>query len=131
MSKRLKHIALAVFCIYIATVLALCVIKTDNIPELPKYFIGIPLDKIMHFLMFTPFSVLGYMSFYPDEKGTLREIAILGILCILGAGFAISTERLQAMTDYRAFELADLTADYIGVAAGAAIVLIQIFKRNR
>lgn len=131
MSRRLKHIALALFCIYIIAVLVLCVIRTDSIPELPKYFLYIPLDKVIHFFMFTPFSILGYMSFYPDEKGILRECAILSILCILGAGFAISTERLQAMTDYRSFEFADLTADYIGIAAGAVIVAIQILIRNR
>lgn len=129
--KRLKYISLASFCVYMTAVILLCLIRTDSLPELPTYILGIPLDKVMHFLMFLPFPFLGYMAFYPAEKSVWRETAILLILCLLGAGFAFSTEKLQALTAYRSFEPADLLADFTGIISGAVPVIIQIYRRRR
>lgn len=129
--KRLKSISVILFCAYIAAVLLLCLIRTESLPKLPKFFLGIPLDKITHFLMFLPFTILGYMVFYTTERSIMREFAVIGILCVIGAGFALSTERLQAMTAYRSCEAADLIADLIGIAAGAFAVTFEIFRKHR
>ena len=131
MNKNAKKISLGLFCTYVAAVMLLCVIKTDSLPELPKFYLGIPLDKIMHFAMFLPFPILGYMAFYPTEKGCMREFAVLGIMFLLGVGFAFATERLQAMTDYRSYEINDMLADLIGIATGAIIGIIIILKRRK
>ena len=131
MKKNIKRISLALFCLYIIAVILLCVIKTDDIPELPKYFLGIPFDKIAHFIMFLPFIVLGYVSFMPTEKGIWRKVTVLGVLLILGCVFAISTERLQAMTDYRSYEILDMIADSTGLIAGAILTLAYIVKTNK
>lgn len=129
--KRLKHISLILFCIYVAAVILLCLIRTDSIPELPKFILGVPLDKITHLVMFIPFPILGYMAFFPTGKESWRKFAVLGILCILGAGFAFSTERLQSLTDYRSYEIADMMADLIGIALGAIAGIIIISIRQR
>ena len=129
--KKTKHLSLIFFCIYITAVVLMCVIRTDSLPELPKTFLGIPLDKIMHFVMFLPFPILGYMAFVPAEKGIWRNLAVTAILCTLGFGFAFGTERLQAMTAYRSCESADLIADTIGIAVGAVTAAIAIFIKSR
>lgn len=130
--KRLRHISLALFCIYVIAVILLCVIKAESLPELPKSFLGIPLDKMVHFLMFMPFPVLGYMSFKPYNKGSSwKDFAVLAVLCILGAGFALSTEKIQSLTSYRSYEQADVLADFIGLSTGALMVLILIFRKQR
>ena len=59
------------------------------------------------------------------------DMAILGILFILGAGFAISTERLQAVTSYRSYEVADMIADFAGIVTGVTTVIIYILTRNK
>ena len=129
--KKLKHIFLGLFCIYLAAVVLLCVISTQNIPELPKSVLGIPMDKMTHFVMFLPFPILGYMAFRPDCKGIWRNFAVLGILCMIGLGFAFSTERLQSMTAYRSYELADMAADSAGIIAGSLMVTVQILRQYR
>ena len=131
MTKYIKRIALALFCIYIIAVIALCVIQTDELPELPKYFLGIPFDKIAHFIMFFPFIILGYAAFMPAENGLWKKISVLGIILLVGCVFAISTEKLQAMTGYRSYEILDMAADSIGLIIGTLITLIYIIKTNK
>lgn len=109
----------------------LCLIHTDSLPELPKNFLGIPLDKLTHFIMFCPFAVLGYSAFYPTEKTLLREMSVIGLLVFLGCFFALATERLQAITSYRSYELQDIVADTVGIASGALATVAYIVTRYK
>lgn len=131
MGGKYRKISTVLFCIYMIAVALLCVIRTDSMPELPKYILGIPLDKMMHMLMFLPFPILGYTSFYPERKNAWRELAVLAIVCLLGGAFAFSTERFQALTSYRSCETADLIADAVGIAIGAISVIIHIIAVHK
>ena len=126
--KNIRKASRSLFCVYIVAVVLLCVIHTSNIPELPKSFFGIPIDKIAHFIMFLPFVILSYTSFAPEGKGIGRKIAVLAILLLLGCIFAFSTEKLQAMTAYRSYEIMDMVADATGLACGSLITLAYIIK---
>ena len=128
MIKNIKKISLGLFCVYIIAVILLCVIHTSSIPELPKSIFGIPLDKIAHFIMFLPFIILSYSSFAPEGKGLARKIAVLSTLLLLGSIFAFSTEKLQAMTAYRSYEVLDLAADATGLVCGTLVTLAYIIK---
>ena len=128
MIKNIKKISLGLFCIYIIAVVLLCVIHTSSIPELPKSIFGIPFDKIAHFIMFLPFVILSYASFMPERPGLARKLAVLAIFLLLGCIFAFSTEKLQAMTAYRSYEVLDLMADATGLACGSLITLAYIIK---
>lgn len=128
MNWNIKKVSLGLFCIYIAAVTLLCIIHTNNIPELPQRFLGIPTDKIAHFLMFLPFVILAYMSFMPTEKGTWRKLAVMGIFLLLGCIFAFATEKIQATTEYRSYEALDLLADGTGLICGSLITLVHIIK---
>ena len=128
MIKSIKKISLCLFCIYIIAVVLLCVIHTSSIPELPKTIFGIPFDKIAHFIMFLPFVILSYSSFAPEGKGTGRKLAVLAIFLLLGCIFAFSTEKLQAMTAYRSYEIMDLAADATGLVCGTLITFAYIIK---
>ena len=59
------------------------------------------------------------------------KIAVLVILFILGCTFALATERLQAMTTYRSYELTDMTADCSAIAVGTLIILAYIIKTHK
>ena len=130
MIRNIKRISLVLFCVYISAVILLCVIHTNNIPVLPPSFLGIPIDKVAHFIMFLPFVVLSYTSFSPTEKGILRKLAVLGIFLLLGGIFAFATEKLQATTSYRAYEVLDLVADSAGLVCGSLITLGYIIKKR-
>lgn len=126
-----KHFFIALFCIYIVAVILLCVIRTDSMPEMPRDLFGIPIDKVMHFTMFLPFTILGYIAFHSSNIGLWRKFAVLFILIILGSGFAYSTERLQALTDYRSYEMADFLSDLTGIAAGSIMTIAYIIRQNK
>ena len=128
-----KSLIKALFSIYIAAIGVLCFVKTDGVPDIQFVLFGIPADKIVHFCMFAPFTVLAFQAF---STGHIRdniklEKALLVILIVLGAGLAYATERIQAMTDYRSYEIADFYADLSGLITGAAIVLIHRFIKRK
>lgn len=127
-----KVTAISLFCIYIASVLYLCLMKPDDMPQFELSFFGIPMDKIAHFLMFLPFPVLSYLLFYEGQRKITHEVLILTAILSLGVGLAFGTEQLQAMTQYRSSDIMDVYSDMTGLATGciAAIILI-IIKRHR
>ena len=124
MERRLKKIYIAVFCIYLTAVALLCFLRPSSLPEVDiKTFLGIPIDKCLHFLMFLPFPILSGLVFIDKESGLLSGIAIMAVLAVVGSGLAYGTELIQAHTGYRAYEIGDFIADAIGICAGTAAFL--------
>ena len=119
MKHRLKVLSIVAFCVYLAAVAVLCFIKPSSFPEMDiKTFLGIPIDKILHFIMFLPYPVLSGMVFISKEQKRPAVIATLLILALTGIGVAYGTEMIQSHTDYRSYEIADFYADIAGIAAG-------------
>ena len=122
MKHRLKALSIVAFCVYLAAVAVLCFIKPSSLPEMDiKTFLGIPIDKILHFIMFLPYPVLSGMVFISREHKRPAVIATLLILALTGIGVAYGTEMIQSHTDYRSYEIADFYADIAGIAAGSII----------
>lgn len=128
-----KVTVILTFCLYIAAVLYLCLMKPDDMPQMELSFFGIPMDKLGHFVMFLPFPVLSYMLFYDRERKISYELLIMAAIIALGIGLAFGTEQLQAMTQYRTSDIMDVYSDMTGLAAGsiAAIILILIKRRRK
>lgn len=122
MKHRLKALSIVAFCIYLAAVAVLCFIRPSSLPEIDiKTFLGIPIDKILHFIMFLPYPVLSGMVFISKGQKRPAIIATLLILALTGIGVAYGTEMIQSHTDYRSYEIADFYADIAGIAAGSII----------
>ena len=122
MKLRLKTISIIVFCIYLAAVGVLCFIRPSSLPEMDiNTIFGIPVDKILHFLMFLPYPVLAGMVFITKDQKSLAATALLFILALTGTGVAYGTEIIQAHTGYRSYETADFYADMAGIAAGSIV----------
>ena len=127
-----KLLFISAFCAYLAAVLALCLIRTDGMPQTDFSILGIPADKLTHFIMFLPFSILAYMTFWPADAGRIRKLAVLLVILIFGAGMAVATEKIQAMTGYRSGDIMDFAADMTGILAGAALTaLFILLKKDR
>ena len=75
MKRRIFYIF--AFCVYIASILALCLIKPDDLPQPEIYFFGLPVDKVVHFLMFLPFPVLVYMMLFENTRKKWQDMLIL------------------------------------------------------
>ena len=125
MKVNIKRLCIAAFCIYLIAVAVLCFIRPSNLPEVDiKTIFGIPIDKLLHFLMFLPYPFLSGMSFMSRKLSIFVNILILAILVVTGVGIAYGTELIQAQTGYRSYEIADFKADTVGIAIGTIGALI-------
>lgn len=127
----IRRISLALFCLYILAVGVLCFLKPDDLPQVERTFFGIPLDKVAHFLMFTPFTILSGLAFVQKDTGLGKGLAVIAILFIVGAGLAYATEVIQAHTGYRAYEMTDFFADLTGLTFGTVIAVLYMAITKR
>ena len=125
-----KTVMTIIFCLYIAAVAYLCFARPDDMPQLPQLWLGLPADKVGHFLMFMPFPLLGYLTFEVKGMSVGRKLFLIAILIVFGAGMALGTEYIQARLEYRSAENSDLLADVIGLITGGIFTLIYIFLRK-
>lgn len=128
--RQHNPISIFIFCLYIAAVAYLCFARPDDMPQLPQLWLGLPADKVGHFLMFTPFPLLGYLTFEVNEMSVGRKLFLIAILIVFGASMALGTEYIQARLEYRSAENSDLLADVIGLITGGIFTLIYIFLRK-
>lgn len=117
MQKRYHYISLILFFLYFGAVLFLCFGKFQGNSNIPDNMLGIPTDKIVHFLMFLPFPVLMTAAFTGHKPWkTLCFAIITSIFC------ALSIELLQSIvTDYRSTDILDLAANLCGIITGSLI----------
>ena len=120
-SRRIIYII--IFCLYIAAVAYLCFAKPDDVPQLPDIWLGLPADKVAHFLMFLPYPFLAYTSFRPYRKGICSHFIVLAAILIVGAAMSMGVERLQIAAG-RNYDIKDFYANIAGMAAGAAITTV-------
>lgn len=127
MQKRETHITVVgLFLLYIATVLFLCLFNFSSTEiELPSYFLGIPLDKIVHFLMFFQYPIVCWLMLVYNKATNIFHTHIFSAILITGLTFAALTEvAQQVLTSYRSPESMDLVADMIGIVAGCTFVFL-------
>ena len=119
---------IVLFLVYLALVAWLCFGNFKPTPDMPRSLWGIAIDKVIHFLMFLPFPILGALAF--DFRSWWRALAISTLLANI---FAFSFEKLQSvLTSYRITDAADLNANFLGISLGLliAIAIGLIAKRK-
>ena len=127
MKGHLRILYIAAFCIYLVAVGVLCFIRPSSLPEMDvKTFLGLPIDKVLHFLMFLPYPVLSGLVFINKDQKLSAAATIMLILAITGIGVAYGTEMIQSQTGYRSYEIADFYADMTGIAAGIILAASYI-----
>lgn len=129
MSKG-RIISVAAFAAYIACIAALCLVRGETLPEISDNWLGFPADKVAHFIMFTPFIPLSYMTFRPTSLGVMKRLILVLFLTMTGIAMAYMTEWLQERTGHRSYEVADIYADIIGLMVGAISIIIFILIRH-
>ncbi|MCF0177492.1 MAG: VanZ family protein [Bacteroidales bacterium] len=122
MNKIKSIIFNVMFLTYIGLILFVLFAKFDGMPQIQLNFLGIPKDKIFHFVMFFPFAFITCKSL---GKSYLRhKMLVFIIVLIIGFLFAAATEMGQGLTTYRSRDIADFYADAIGLIAGSLLLLI-------
>ena len=130
MQKRITYIVVtSLFLLYIVAVLCLCLLNlSDKTPELSQYFLGIPMDKLAHFLMFFAYPVVGWLMLTYNKTIKMRQGFIFPVLLITGLLFAAFTEAAQGLlTTYREPDNMDFIADAIGIISSS--LLMRIFNK--
>lgn len=124
MAQNKGYISILALCIYIATICILCFIRPSELPDTPLELWGIGIDKFVHFFMFAPFPILTYFALSTKAK-------LIIAIFLAGCVFALGTEYIQGLTDYRSFEQADLIADILGLLSGSTFTLIHSILKSR
>ncbi|MCR5325389.1 MAG: VanZ family protein [Bacteroidales bacterium] len=110
--------------LYLAAIAVLCFAKFSSLPSVPGSFLGIPTDKIVHFLMFLPFPVLALLSFKLKKPAILKIILIIVMLFFVGCMIAWGTEYMQGLLPYRDMDPVDFKADSLGLFVGSILSFI-------
>ena len=118
--------------IYLAAVFFLCFATISSPDDMPRAFIGIPMDKLAHFLMFLPMPLLCCFAVRTDKlEGNMFTVLLSAFMLTLLLGGLI--EIFQGFTATRSRDFMDFVADSVGAAAGSAAALIITkcyFKRT-
>ena len=126
-----KSTSLAIFCLYILAICYICFSNHNGLPELPGFIVGIPLDKIIHFVMFFPFPLLAYQLFSYEKMDIKKRVIVLLIIVVTGCLVGMATEHIQALLEYRSAEINDFYSDVLGLISGGACTAVVIYWKNR
>ena len=134
MTSTKTILARILFILYLAAIAFLCFMHADKLPEMQKTLLGIPTDKVAHFLMFLPFPILAFLA-YDHVTNKFWSAVLFAVLTFaVGAGIAWLTEYVQGMLPYRSREIADLKADLLALGISTLGVFItditHLPKRN-
>ena len=110
--------------LYLAALAFLCFMHADKLPDMQKTLLGIPTDKVAHFLMFLPFPILAFLA-YDHATNKFWSALLFAVLTMaVGAGIAWGTEYIQGMLPYRTRDMADLRADLLALGISTLGVFI-------
>ena len=128
MKSRFRIAWIVAFVVYFSAVAWLYFATIEADPQLPRAFLGIPLDKVAHFLMFLPFPVLGTLAF--------REHSWWRTLCwtTVAANFIafLFESQQHRINPYRYSQASDLNANLLGITVGLLImVLIGLITKKK
>ena len=115
--------------LYLAVVGYLLFANFDKLQQVPRLFLGIPTDKVVHFCMFFPFPILAYLAYDKLTDTPLKAFAALLNICAIGAVFAGLTEIGQSLLPYRSEDITDFRADCLAIGiAGIITFVIDVSK---
>jgi len=118
--------------VYIGLVAYLLFANFEKLSSVPRVFLGIPTDKIVHFCMFFPFPILAYLAYDRLTDTPLKALAALVSICAIGAVFAGLTEIGQSLLPYRYEDISDFRADCIAICiAGLLTFIIDVSKMRK
>lgn len=115
------RIALVAYIIYVGYLLFA---NLHNIPNIPSRIFGIEADKIVHFCLFFPFPILGYLSCNNENETVTSFIGKMLCILAIGGAFAGLTEIIQGMVPYRTEDIHDYASDILSMVISSAIVTI-------
>ena len=128
MNESSRIFKIVMFLAYVALVAWLCfgTFKPDS--NVPRSILGIQIDKVVHFLMFLPFPILGTVAL--DFRSWWRTLSMTTLLANI---IAFTFEQLQSrITTVRITDPTDLNANFLGITLGLLIaILIGLLAKKK
>ncbi len=87
-------------------------------------FYGIETDKIIHFILFLPYSFLVYYAFHTRRGKFLGFVLFLILATIIGAMLGGVIELVQQQLGYRSCDILDFKADCYGILVSDVIIIL-------
>lgn len=131
MSAKGTVFARILFILYLAVVAYLCFGQFSDMPKVQRSYFGIDTDKIVHFIMFFPFAILGYFAVGHKFRRKWTSVLFIFALFIIGCIIAGASELGQSLTTYRVCDPADFKADALALALSSLITLIIIIFQHQ
>ena len=115
-----RVVKILIFLAYVAIIAWLCFGTFKPNSHIPRVIFGFPTDKVVHFLMFLPFPILGTIAF--DFRSWWRALASSMLMANI---IAFLFERLQSvLTSHRITDAKDLNANLLGITLGLLITIV-------
>jgi len=112
--------------VYLLAVFTLCVLNFGSVSIGPEEFIGIRIDHVAHFIMFTPMPFLFFGIYYSSASAVSAGRLVL--ICLMSFFIASFTEILQLyVIPWRSGEWFDLVADAAGILFGCLLTSLFFF----
>ena len=132
MTRRQLLAARILLVLYLIVLVWLCFGQFDSMPDVKRYYWGIPTDKIVHFLMFLPFPILAYFAFDRYAEKFWPAVLWTAVAFLAGILLAAGTEVGQAcLTSDRSGDPNDFRADLIALGVSTLIVFILDLRKQR
>ena len=132
MTRRQLLLARILFVLYLIAVAWLCFGHFESTEDVPRDICGIPLDKIVHFIMFFPYPVLAYFAFNRFTAKWWSSLLCTLATFLSGALIAAGTEIGQArLTTYRSGDPDDWKADLLAIGVSCVVVIILYLCKQR
>lgn len=117
-------LARILFFLYLVAIAFLCFMHVDKLPDVQKFILGIPTDKVAHFLMFLPFPILAYLAYDHLTNKVWSAIFFALATFVIGCLLAYGTEYVQGRLPYRSMDIKDFKADALALAISSVFVFI-------
>lgn len=115
------------FPLYLLSVCLLCFLNLafPDEMDIPHFILGIPVDKIVHFMMFLPYPLLATFFFSVTKSGIHLKFRKYVSVFLTGIVFAALTELIQKyLLPARDGDILDFLADFFGLVIGIILVFI-------
>ena len=132
MTSTKTILARILFFLYLAAIAFLCFMKVDKLPQIQRLILGIPADKVAHFLMFLPFPILCFLAFDRYTDNLRSTLIFTSITFVVGLLLALGTEWGQAhLTSYRDGNGWDFFADALALTLSSVFVLFWDLRKQK
>lgn len=132
--RKQRILAILLFILYLCAVAYCCFGRFKDLPQIGQDSLwGIPMDKVVHFIIFFRSRSFAMRRSALKAKGWRIALAV-AIIFAIGCAVAAGTEIGQSFTTYRSGDPMDFLADFTALASTSVITLLAellIFKNKR